>query len=511
MTPIDFGKSFLEDFYRQRDEEKSASYFGDDVVWVTPTAIRHFLSKQEIREFISASIRERQEPYKVDVVSIRKAAAGGPVSNITYEINLIPREVEKSLYLRCSLAIHKTGISSQEIVSIHISGEQQQTKVIIEQNVQSLREQLALKDKALEEEAAEVVRLKDESERALKEQADGAEQLLNKMRAAYEEETAYAKDLEQQLGQLAQAKAESEHTLTVQIAGLTEEAAAREEALREEARQQLESARAASDERMAQQQGDFAQREKELTARIRELEVSLQETRLAVDARDKENRRKEAIREEERRNEQAAIDQIRMESEVDRKARAKTMQRMMTGVRGVVGNSLDLQAMLDDVAAIGEAAAGQSALRSGEFSFDSCLATVRRLTKAKCRTRGLIFNYRKAPHMPEALVGDKAKLQMVLLNVLENAAENTYEGGTVTLSCSADAPVRDRVYLHFVVEDTGDGISEDELLSIFDSPTSDLSISKELVRLMGGGIQVRTHQGGGTAFEITVAMRCASN
>ena len=161
------------------------------------------------------------------------------------------------------------------------------------------------------------------------------------------------------------------------------------------------------------------------------------------------------------------------------------------------------------MAAIGEAAYSHSGLRSEEFSLDACMATVRRLTKAKCRARGQIFNYKKAPHMPERFVGDKAKLQLVLLNILENAVENTFEGGTVTLSCSADAPVRDKVYAHFTVEDTGDGIAEEDLLTIFDNPTGDLAISKELVRRMGGGIQVRTHAGMGTAFEITVLLRCA--
>ena len=99
QTPIDFGKEFLEDFYRQRDVEKSAAYFGEDVIWVSPTSIHHFMTHKEIEEYIAENVKGNPEPHKVDIISIKRAVTTGPVNNITYELNLIPREVENSLYL----------------------------------------------------------------------------------------------------------------------------------------------------------------------------------------------------------------------------------------------------------------------------------------------------------------------------------------------------------------------------------------------------------------------------
>ena len=520
QTPIDFGKEFLEDFYRQRDVEKSAAYFGEDVIWVSPTSIHHFMTHKEIEEYIAENIKGNPEPHKVDIISIKRAVTTGPVNNITYELNLIPREVENSLYLRCMMSIYKNGLSSQVIAALHISGQHQQTKARMEQELQGLKDQLAQTRAEYEEQTQESERLREESDRALQEQADRAEEVIQKLKEAAEEQAGTIRGLMQDVQTLREAGERSAREAAAEIARITqtavereaalqEEAAAREEAIKQESQKYVDGLCRSYDERIDKMQQDFDQKEREFDEELRKTKVRLQETQMAVEARDNENKRLEAIRSEERKREQAAIDQLKAESEVDRKARTKTMQRMMAGVRGVVGNSLDLQAMLDDVAAIGEAAYSHSGLRSEEFSLDSCMATVRRLTKAKCRARGQIFNYKKAPHMPERFVGDKAKLQLVLLNILENAVENTFEGGTVTLSCSADAPVRDKVYAHFTVEDTGDGIAEEDLLTIFDNPTGDLAISKELVRRMGGGIQVRTHAGMGTAFEITVLLRCA--
>src|SRR5690606_23518539 len=67
------------------------------------------------------------------------------------------------------------------------------------------------------------------------------------------------------------------------------------------------------------------------------------------------------------------------------------------------------------------------------------------------------------PNAPLSLQGDRARLQQVLANLLDNALKFTPDGGTVTLSAGSEGN-----NVRFVVSDTGTGISEQRLPHLFD-------------------------------------------
>ena len=123
QTPIDFGKNFLNSFFSSRDPDLCLEDMAYDVVWITPKQMYHFLSAKEIRDFLQEEMAAKPERYYVDIVSIKSSPSAADISTVAYEINLVPKEEEKAVYLRCSMAICKRG-QHFEITFLHMSEKQ---------------------------------------------------------------------------------------------------------------------------------------------------------------------------------------------------------------------------------------------------------------------------------------------------------------------------------------------------------------------------------------------------
>ena len=115
--------------------------------------------------------------------------------------------------------------------------------------------------------------------------------------------------------------------------------------------------------------------------------------------------------------------------------------------------------------------------------------------------------------VPPWLNGDPLRLGQVLLNLLSNASKFT-SAGEITLRVGVVERQADRVSLEFTVEDTGIGMSEEQMATLFqafsqaDVSTTrryggtglGLNITQRLLELMGGGITVRSRAGQGSCF-----------
>ena len=112
LTPIDYGKNFLQTLYNERNAEGAAGYLADDLVWVTPDEIRHLKSREDILAFLRLSVQDDPELYNVDIASIKSAPGDGESNIVVYDVNLIPRREEDAVNIRCSLCIRKTGIET---------------------------------------------------------------------------------------------------------------------------------------------------------------------------------------------------------------------------------------------------------------------------------------------------------------------------------------------------------------------------------------------------------------
>ncbi|WP_346911188.1 PAS domain-containing protein, partial [uncultured Roseibium sp.] len=144
---------------------------------------------------------------------------------------------------------------------------------------------------------------------------------------------------------------------------------------------------------------------------------------------------------------------------------------------------------------------------------DACLAIVANAAEAG----KLSLTRRLDPALPQSISGDPRRLRQILINFLSNAIKFTPEGGKVVLEISKEP----NSHIRFAVADTGIGIPEDQVATIFERFTQadtsitrrhegsglGLAISKSLVDLMGGTIGVRTAPDAGSTFYFTLPLQ----
>ena len=117
--------------------------------------------------------------------------------------------------------------------------------------------------------------------------------------------------------------------------------------------------------------------------------------------------------------------------------------------------------------------------------------------------------------IPSVLYGDEARIKQIIINLMSNALKFT-ENGKIEVSFDLDYQTENEVYLSIRVKDTGKGIAENKLNSIFDSFTQEnnsisrqfggtglgLSISKRLAEVMGGNLIVESQVNVGSTFTL---------
>ena len=178
-----------------------------------------------------------------------------------------------------------------------------------------------------------------------------------------------------------------------------------------------------------------------------------------------------------------------------------------------------LLGIINDILDFSKIEAGRLELESTTFDLDQVLEGVGALTALAADEKGLELLIGRTPEVPPALKGDPLRLRQVLLNLVNNAVKFT-ERGQVILRVDRRSASDDLVDLEFSVSDTGIGMREDQIRTLF-QPFSQadasmsrrfggtglgLAITRRLVGLMGGEIAVDGRDGVGSRFSFTVTM-----
>jgi len=178
-----------------------------------------------------------------------------------------------------------------------------------------------------------------------------------------------------------------------------------------------------------------------------------------------------------------------------------------------------LLSLINDILDMSRIESGKMLLKNESFLFSEFIAGVNNIIYPQVRSKGLEYECTVSNEIDDSYIGDEMKLQQILVNVLGNAVKFTSRG-KVTLDISALSRENGRAKLRFVVNDTGCGISEENLTRIFDpfeqADTSTttvfggtglgLAITKNLVNLMGGIVSVRSIVGVGSEFTVDVPL-----
>ena len=166
---------------------------------------------------------------------------------------------------------------------------------------------------------------------------------------------------------------------------------------------------------------------------------------------------------------------------------------------------------------------GQLALEPIEFSIRGLVEGVSAMMREDADTKALYLRTTIEPGVPEWVLGDSARLQLVLFNIVMNAIKFTETGGIEIHVSREKNGHNDGVSLRFEVRDTGIGISEEQMADMFkplfvgDTAYTrrygglgmGLAISNGLVTLMGGKLTCESRLGEGSTFIIFISLSVA--
>ena len=187
-----------------------------------------------------------------------------------------------------------------------------------------------------------------------------------------------------------------------------------------------------------------------------------------------------------------------------------------------IGDSAQiLLSLINDILDMSKIEAGKMVLKQEEFSIFELIDQINAVIGGQCKEKELIYECSISEKMKECYVGDQTKLRQILINILGNAVKFTNKGGKVNFSAEKTAGFEGKSTLRFVISDTGVGINKDYLPKIFETFSQEnadsfnkygssglgLTITKNLVDMMNGQIDVESEKGVGTTFTVTVTLK----
>ncbi len=179
----------------------------------------------------------------------------------------------------------------------------------------------------------------------------------------------------------------------------------------------------------------------------------------------------------------------------------------------------NLLVIINDILDFSKIESGKVQLESRTFSLQDQMKEVMLLLYPKVNRDRVKFVQELDPKLPEHVKGDSTRIKQIMINLVGNAIKFT-EDGHVLVSLHLSRLQGKTAHIQFKVQDTGIGIEEDKISSLFnsfsqlDSSTTrkyggtglGLAISKQLANLMGGQIKVQSQKDQGSTFTLELAL-----
>lgn len=201
-------------------------------------------------------------------------------------------------------------------------------------------------------------------------------------------------------------------------------------------------------------------------------------------------------------------------SHIDEKSRVlDCLQKIHTA-------SEHLMSLVNDVLDMSRIASGRMALNEEPFSLADLVHDITIIVRPQAAQKNQEFHMEIGQMYEENLIGDTLRLRQILVNIIGNAVKYTHAGGNVHVAFSQhmDADDSDKIWLDFLCEDNGIGMSKDFLNRIFipfervnnttiskiEGTGLGMSIVKNLLDHMNGKITVESTEGSGSRFCVSI-------
>ena len=176
--------------------------------------------------------------------------------------------------------------------------------------------------------------------------------------------------------------------------------------------------------------------------------------------------------------------------------------------------------IINDILDMSRIESGRMTIKSEEFSLRKLLDQLDTIIGSQCKDKGLNYNSQIVGDVDHYYIGDGVKLEQIIINILGNSVKFTPPGGDVSFIAEQINHYGGKSLLRFTMKDTGIGMDEEYLPRIFDAFSQEdasiinkygstglgMAITKRMVDMLNGEINVTSKKGVGTQFVVTVTL-----
>jgi len=197
-------------------------------------------------------------------------------------------------------------------------------------------------------------------------------------------------------------------------------------------------------------------------------------------------------------------------------------EKVQEYTRKIMSSSQHLLGLINDVLDMSKIESGKATLNISEISLAEIVEELGTMMQPQAKAKGQEFKIDVYDICNEEVLGDRLRINQILINILSNAVKYTPEGGRIEMTVR-QLPQYSKNYARFcfVVKDNGIGMSKEYLETIFQPFSREdsrktagiqgtglgMAITKNLVELMGGTIEVESEPDRGSTFSIGLELR----
>ncbi len=188
----------------------------------------------------------------------------------------------------------------------------------------------------------------------------------------------------------------------------------------------------------------------------------------------------------------------------------------------ITASGQHLLSLINDVLDVSKIESGKAMLTIGEFTLNELVSSVDTIIRPMAGAKDQKFHVSVTGVKHEYLMGDETRLNQILINLLSNAVKYTPKGGNIWFRMiGLDQRSNQYEHIRIEVEDDGYGMTKEYLETIFDAFTRaensttnkvqgtglGMAITKNIVELMGGTIEVSSEVDKGSLFQVELELR----